>query len=99
MTNPCEIGFRCPHCSVSDEGDDICIHPYTAKDCPAGELFGMIEETICPLVVYPSPMYDLLDIYVCFSHGTSPSEAYEANKEIIEKIKAREEAKREVKEE
>lgn len=97
MTNPCEIGFKCPHCVVSREGDPVCIHPYTIDNCP-DKLFDLSDEIDCPLVDYPSPMYDLLDIYACFSHGTSPSEAYEANKKIIERIKAREEAKREVKE-
>lgn len=75
MTNPCEIGLLCPHMVCSDEGDLICIHPHTIKDCPDSEddTFGMIENVDCPLVDYPSVLYDLITTYHSFARGSSPS--------------------------
>ncbi len=73
MTNPCQIGLKCPH-MICAEGDLVCIHPYTRENCPEDETFGIIECVDCLLVEYPSPIHDLLWLHHTFSNGTSPSE-------------------------
>lgn len=55
---PCQFGFKCPHRCMSDEGDILCIHPYTpaladymrAMDLyDESQEFPMVEETDCPI--------------------------------------------------
>lgn len=57
----CQIGFRCPHHSLSDDCDDLCIHPYTRENCPADELFGLLDDVCeCPLVKEGSELEDII---------------------------------------
>ena len=60
----CQMGLACPHFGISDEGDGICIHPYTRGSCPEGELFDMIEDVFeCPLVESGSELHEILSAY------------------------------------
>lgn len=67
VTNPCEIGLDCPYMKYDEDDDLICVHP-----CD-DETIGLIEEVDCPLVDYPSVLYDLITMYHSFIRGSSPS--------------------------
>lgn len=47
MTNPCEIGFDCPHKRYSEKGDPLC--GYLCKVI-VPEMIWRVEDLACPLV-------------------------------------------------
>ena len=68
MSNPCCFGFQCPYRGCSEEGDLLCTYPALAKDADEDELFGLAEETFCPLWDVEgwcddSSVFDILDVY------------------------------------
>lgn len=51
MTNPCEMGYDCPHKGVVGE-DFLCLYPHTRYDQMNREIlqtFSIIECVDCPL--------------------------------------------------
>ena len=65
MTNPCEIGLKCPFIikrPFGAEGDDkICTHPYNV--IPEDKPFLLIGEADCPMVQFDTPLEDFLCSY------------------------------------
>lgn len=61
MTNPCEIGLKCPFMKCSEEGDLICVYPYAVV--PEEETFGTIDVVDCSLVEFDSSLEDYLFVY------------------------------------
>ena len=61
MTNPCEIGLKCPFMKCSEEGDLVCVYPYAVV--PEDESFGMIEEVDCGICDLDSELSDLIYAY------------------------------------
>ena len=60
----CQIGLDCPHHSMDECGDEICIHPYTRDNCPEYETFGMVDSICeCPLLEFGSELYAALSAY------------------------------------
>ena len=61
---PCEMGLKCPHYGPSDDGDMICIHPYTTANCPEDPLFCPMEDMCsCPLVEFDSKLDRIIDAF------------------------------------
>ena len=66
MTNPCQIGLKCPYRRCSEEGDSICVYPYGVI-VPEDETFGIIEVVDCPLVEPDELLEDFLFRYAEFN--------------------------------
>lgn len=63
---PCELGFKCPHYGPSEEGDMICLHPYTPINCPEVPMFCPMEDMMsCPLVRFDSKLDRILNAFDC----------------------------------
>lgn len=53
----CQLGFKCPYCRISDDGDTICIYPYIRiTELEEDETFGFPDEMDCPLLTPDSPL-------------------------------------------
>ena len=60
----CQIGFKCPYYGCDEDGDEVCLHPYTRENCPEDEQFYLIDDTgDCPLLEFESELYDVLCAY------------------------------------
>lgn len=60
----CQMGFKCPHLGISDDWDDICIHPYTEDDCPEDECFCDMDSMCgCPLVECCSELEKIIFVF------------------------------------
>lgn len=67
MTNPCEIGLKCPFKRLDrEESDEICVYPYGVI-VPEHETFGIIESVDCPLVEYASDLEHYLLRYADYN--------------------------------
>lgn len=66
MTNPCEVGLKCPYNRCNEEGDFLCVYPCGTL-VPEDETFGSIEEVDCPLVEFDTPLEDFLFNYAEFN--------------------------------
>lgn len=58
---PCQIGLKCPHLWLGEDGCVICMHPYVNGDAPADEEFSELWDTDCPIVKLDSRLYVFLD--------------------------------------
>lgn len=65
MTNPCQIGFRCPLRIYKVNGNSICFfHPAENKEYfPDAEEIPPTEEVDCPLVKFGTPLATYLAEY------------------------------------
>lgn len=62
MTNPCEIGLRCPFMRYDEDGDSICVYPYGVV-VPENETFALIECVDCRICDLDSDLSDLIHAY------------------------------------
>lgn len=65
MTNPCQVGLRCPYMRINDEGDALCVYP-CGVIVPDDGVFGMIDSVDCLLVEPDEPLEDFLFTYAEF---------------------------------
>lgn len=61
MTNPCEIGLKCPYCFY-DEYDGYCTYPDIVFEAD-GETYENVRDTDCPIVEPQSPLCAFLMEY------------------------------------
>ena len=65
MTNPCELGMKCPYRGFDDDGDGVCFYPYiVGRDTVApDEVYPLDYEANCPLVDCDTVFCNLIDAY------------------------------------
>ena len=60
----CQLGFKCPHLGISEDWDDICIHPYTHDNCPEDECFCEMDAMCgCPLIECGSELEKIVFVF------------------------------------
>ena len=77
MTNPCELGMKCPFHGFDEDGDGACFYPYMVGRDTVGEdeYFSLDYEADCQLIDYDSVFYYLINAYG------------DANQKVLEGVK------------
>ena len=83
MTNPCQIGLRCPYLAYTEDAELICTYPKLAKEIDEDEVFGFVDEMECEILEYPSLLSDFIILKECIERGNSPTEERIASEKEI----------------
>lgn len=74
MTNPCQIGLKCPYKAYSEDADLICTYPKTQDQCEEDELFSFVDDVDCEIMEEPSLLSDFIRLKDSIERGTCPTE-------------------------
>ena len=74
MTNPCQIGLKCPYSGYDEDGDLLCTWPKILKECDEDEVFGFADTVDCQILDYPSLLSDFILLKDSIERCSYPTE-------------------------